>query len=91
MDGTTRYTPNDEEQSHDFLTRRLSEAGMNASAHGSAEEENRTVVVQRDENELPAVVESFAEEEGFFVFATDAEEVTLSAYADCEWKSSPDA
>jgi hypothetical protein len=71
------------------LANDLSDEGMTAEPHGSAEEESRTVVVERDASEDPETVERLAADAGYFVFASDASEVTLSAYADCAWKTAP--
>lgn len=49
---------------------------------------NRTVVVHRDDSVCSLDgVQALAERNGYFVFAVDAREVTLAAYADADWKS----
>lgn len=48
----------------------------------------RTVIVERDDDVAShSGVEALAERNGYFVFATDADEFTLVAREDCEWKS----
>lgn len=62
-----------------------SELGLDATGFESNE---RTVVVHRNEEEAShSAVEALAERNGYFVFATDAQEFTLVAREDCEWKS----
>lgn len=73
-------TPNPSE-----LADEVAEYGLDAQAHDSNQ---RTVVVDRDDSTCSVDgVEALAEREGYFVFSTDAAEITLVAYEDCEWKS----
>lgn len=52
------------------------------------DEGQRTVVVDRDDDTASVDgVQAVAERRGYFVFATDDEEITLVAYDDCAWKS----
>lgn len=92
MPETTNAVQNDAETSHpNELRDALTDEGMNAEAFHPDDSDlpggNRTVVLYRDENEQPATVERLAEEHGYFVFASDADEVTIAASADCEWRS----
>lgn len=61
---------------------------LDATAHGADGDGQRTVVVDRDDITASVDgVEAVAERAGYFVFATDAAEITLVAREDCGWKS----
>lgn len=60
----------------------LREAGLEL-----AHESDDTIVVERDDGVMSfSGVEALATRRGWFVFATDASEITLRTYESCPWK-----
>jgi len=71
----------------DDLAAVFEDEGMTATGHGADGDGDRTVVVENDGSMSASGVEALGERNGYFLFASDAAEFTLTAYADCAWKS----